>query len=63
MDPISAPDPVAPIMTKINNNNNMAAAKELLTANDRDAQVDAPIDSRPKLAENQTDSFIFDQRK
>uniref|UniRef100_A0A915HJU1 Uncharacterized protein n=1 Tax=Romanomermis culicivorax TaxID=13658 RepID=A0A915HJU1_ROMCU len=52
MDPVSAPDPAAPTMTKINSNNNMAVGKELLTADDRDAQIDAPIDRRPKLAKN-----------
>uniref|UniRef100_A0A915HT11 Uncharacterized protein n=1 Tax=Romanomermis culicivorax TaxID=13658 RepID=A0A915HT11_ROMCU len=34
------------------NINNMAMAKELLTAEDRDTQILAPIDRRPKLAED-----------
>uniref|UniRef100_A0A915I440 Uncharacterized protein n=1 Tax=Romanomermis culicivorax TaxID=13658 RepID=A0A915I440_ROMCU len=40
-----------------NNTNNMARAKELLTAEHRDAHILAPIDRRPKLAEDHIDPF------
>uniref|UniRef100_A0A915JSC6 Uncharacterized protein n=1 Tax=Romanomermis culicivorax TaxID=13658 RepID=A0A915JSC6_ROMCU len=57
LDPVSTPNSTAPIMAN-NNINNMAAAKELLTADDRDAQIMAPIDRRHKLAKDQIDPFI-----
>uniref|UniRef100_A0A915HFJ6 Uncharacterized protein n=1 Tax=Romanomermis culicivorax TaxID=13658 RepID=A0A915HFJ6_ROMCU len=63
MDPLNAPNSAAPIKANNNNNiNNMVAAKELLTAKDRDTQINAPIDKRQKLAEDQIDPFI-DQMK
>uniref|UniRef100_A0A915HPS8 Uncharacterized protein n=1 Tax=Romanomermis culicivorax TaxID=13658 RepID=A0A915HPS8_ROMCU len=59
MDPVNAPNSAAPITANNNNKiNNMAMAKELLTAEDRDAQINAPIHRRPKLAEDQIDPFI-----
>uniref|UniRef100_A0A915L9M4 Uncharacterized protein n=2 Tax=Romanomermis culicivorax TaxID=13658 RepID=A0A915L9M4_ROMCU len=57
MDRGNVPNSAGPIMAN-NNINNMAPAKELLTAEDRDAQIRAPIDRRPKLAEDQIDPFI-----
>uniref|UniRef100_A0A915KC13 Uncharacterized protein n=1 Tax=Romanomermis culicivorax TaxID=13658 RepID=A0A915KC13_ROMCU len=50
--------PKTPITASNNNINNMAVAKELLTADDRDAQIMAPINRRPKLAKDQIDLFI-----
>uniref|UniRef100_A0A915J9H2 Uncharacterized protein n=1 Tax=Romanomermis culicivorax TaxID=13658 RepID=A0A915J9H2_ROMCU len=64
MGPINAPNSAAPITANNSNNiNNMAAAKELLTAEDRDAQTNAPIDRRPKLTKNLMDPFMIDQMK
>uniref|UniRef100_A0A915KZ29 Uncharacterized protein n=1 Tax=Romanomermis culicivorax TaxID=13658 RepID=A0A915KZ29_ROMCU len=64
MDPVNAPNSAMAIMANNNNNINIvAAAKELLTAKDRDIQINAPIDTRPKLAEDQIDPFIIDQMK
>uniref|UniRef100_A0A915IAT8 Uncharacterized protein n=1 Tax=Romanomermis culicivorax TaxID=13658 RepID=A0A915IAT8_ROMCU len=63
MDPVNAPNLAAPITANSNNIHNMATAKELSTADDRDAQINAPIDRRPKLAEDQIDPFIVDQLK
>uniref|UniRef100_A0A915KZD8 Uncharacterized protein n=1 Tax=Romanomermis culicivorax TaxID=13658 RepID=A0A915KZD8_ROMCU len=62
LDPVNAPNPAAPI-TANNNNINMAVAKELFTADDRDARINAPIDKRQKFAEDQVDPFIFNQLK
>uniref|UniRef100_A0A915K1V7 Uncharacterized protein n=1 Tax=Romanomermis culicivorax TaxID=13658 RepID=A0A915K1V7_ROMCU len=62
--PLNAPNPATPIMTNSNNNiNNMATAKELFTADDRDTQINVPMDRRPKLAEDQIDPFVVDQLK
>uniref|UniRef100_A0A915JXN9 Uncharacterized protein n=1 Tax=Romanomermis culicivorax TaxID=13658 RepID=A0A915JXN9_ROMCU len=44
---------LAPIMAS-NNTNNMATAEELLTAKDKDARILAPMERRPKLAEDHT---------
>uniref|UniRef100_A0A915HSD1 Uncharacterized protein n=1 Tax=Romanomermis culicivorax TaxID=13658 RepID=A0A915HSD1_ROMCU len=64
MDPVNAPNPTGPIIANNNNNTHkMAAAKELLTADDRDAQINAPTNRRLKLAEDQIDPFIVDQLK
>uniref|UniRef100_A0A915JGU5 Uncharacterized protein n=1 Tax=Romanomermis culicivorax TaxID=13658 RepID=A0A915JGU5_ROMCU len=63
MDPVNAPNSAAPITAHNNNNiDNMVAAKELLTAKDRDAQINAPINRRRKLPQDQMDPFI-DQMK
>uniref|UniRef100_A0A915IQZ9 Uncharacterized protein n=1 Tax=Romanomermis culicivorax TaxID=13658 RepID=A0A915IQZ9_ROMCU len=62
LDRVSALNPVAPIRAN-NNINNMATAKEVLTADDRDAQINAHFDRRPKFSRDQMDLFIFDQMK
>uniref|UniRef100_A0A915KGT2 Uncharacterized protein n=1 Tax=Romanomermis culicivorax TaxID=13658 RepID=A0A915KGT2_ROMCU len=51
--------------TAKNNNNidNMVAAKELLTGEYRNAQINAPINRRLILAEDQIDPFIVNQMK
>uniref|UniRef100_A0A915KDE1 Uncharacterized protein n=1 Tax=Romanomermis culicivorax TaxID=13658 RepID=A0A915KDE1_ROMCU len=57
VDPVNARNSAAPITASNNNINNMAVAKELLTADDRDAQIMAPIDRRLKLAKDHIDPF------
>uniref|UniRef100_A0A915KY99 Uncharacterized protein n=1 Tax=Romanomermis culicivorax TaxID=13658 RepID=A0A915KY99_ROMCU len=55
-DPVSGPNSTVPIIVN-NNINNMATTKELLTADDRDTQIMAPINRRPKLVEDHIDPF------
>uniref|UniRef100_A0A915JB49 Uncharacterized protein n=1 Tax=Romanomermis culicivorax TaxID=13658 RepID=A0A915JB49_ROMCU len=53
-----------PIMANNDNNiNNMAGAKKLLTAEDRDAQINVPMDRRWRLAKDQIHLFIGDEMK